>query len=179
MALKMSTVDNTAAPAKETTKRTIKLVSSDDKDFEVDIEIAQQSHLIKNMIGDIGELDEKIPLLNVTSEILEFIIQYCEHHRNDPVALRDYFQEAPKRCDDLEPWDENFMNKNAEKVIEILMAANYLDIKPLVELGCKTVANCIRGKTTQEIRQYFNITDDFTADQEAKIRRENEWAAEQ
>lgn len=55
-------------------------------------------------------------------------------------------------------------------------ASNYLDIKPLLDVGCKTVANMIKGKSPEEIRKTFNITNDFTAEEEEQIRRENEWA---
>lgn len=55
-------------------------------------------------------------------------------------------------------------------------AANYLDIKALLDVGCKTVANMIKGKSPEEIRKTFNITNDFTPEEEEQIRRENEWA---
>lgn len=57
-------------------------------------------------------------------------------------------------------------------------AANYLDIKALLDVGCKTVANMIKGKSPEEIRKTFNIQNDFTAEEEDQIRRENEWAEE-
>jgi hypothetical protein len=34
----------------------------------------------------------------------------------------------------------------------------------------------IKGKSAEEIRQTFNIQNDFTPEEEAQIRRENEWA---
>lgn len=55
-------------------------------------------------------------------------------------------------------------------------AANYLDIKALLDVGCKTVANMIKGKSPDEIRKTFNIQNDFTPEEEDQIRRENEWA---
>lgn len=59
-----------------------------------------------------------------------------------------------------------------------LQAANYLDIKPLLDVGCKTVANMIKGKSPEEIRKTFNIQNDFSVEEEDQIRRENEWAEE-
>jgi hypothetical protein len=34
----------------------------------------------------------------------------------------------------------------------------------------------IKGKSPHEIRKTFNITNDFTPEEEEQIRRENEWA---
>lgn len=53
-----------------------------------------------------------------------------------------------------------------------------MDIKPLLDVGCKTVANMIKGKNPEEIRKLFNIQNDFTPEEEEQIRRENEWAEE-
>lgn len=61
-------------------------------------------------------------------------------------------------------------------ILIVAQASNYLDIKPLLDVGCKTVANMIKGKSPEEIRKTFNITNDFTPEEEEQIRRENEWA---
>jgi S-phase kinase-associated protein 1 len=63
-----------------------------------------------------------------------------------------------------------------EHALTISQAANYLDIKALLDVGCKTVANMIKGKSPDEIRKTFNIQNDFTPEEEEQIRRENEWA---
>jgi hypothetical protein len=57
-------------------------------------------------------------------------------------------------------------------------AANYLNIKSLLDLTCMTVANMIKGKTPEEIRKTFNIKNDFTPEEEEEVRRENQWAFE-
>lgn len=46
------------------------------------------------------------------------------------------------------------------------------------DVGCKTVANMIKGKAPEEIRKLFNIVNDFTPEEEEQIRKENEWAEE-
>ncbi|GJZ44077.1 ribonuclease H-like domain-containing protein [Tanacetum coccineum] len=59
-----------------------------------------------------------------------------------------------------------------------LSAANYLNIKGLLDLMCQTVANMMKGKTLEEIRKTFNIKNDFTPEEEEEVRRENAWAFE-
>ncbi len=43
-----------------------------------------------------------------------------------------------------------------------LQAANYLDIKPLLDLTCAKVATTLKNKTPEEIRIEYNIRNDFT-----------------
>jgi len=157
-----------------TTKVT--LTSSDNENFPVDKEVAERSVLIKNMLEDVGESDAPIPLPNVNSKVLRKVIEWCEHHRTDPPAPTDENTEDRKRNTDIEDWDQKFMEVDQETLFEIILAANYLDIKPLLDVGCKTVANMIKGKSPEEIRKTFNIVNDFTPEEEAQIRKENEWA---
>jgi hypothetical protein len=36
------------------------------------------------------------------------------------------------------------------------------------DLGCKVVANMVKGKTPEEIKTLFNIVNDFTAEEEVR-----------
>ena len=78
----------------------------------------------------------------------------------------------------VDQWHADFVNVDQEMLFEIVMAANYLDIKPLLELSCAKTASLIKGKSVQEIRQFFNIENDFTPEEEAQIMEENRWAEE-
>ena len=60
----------------------------------------------------------------------------------------------------------------------LFQAANYLNIKSLLDLTCQTVADMIKGKTPEEIRKTFNIKNDFSPEEEEEVRRENAWAFE-
>ncbi|KAK2595755.1 E3 ubiquitin ligase complex SCF subunit scon-3 [Conoideocrella luteorostrata] len=156
------------------------LSSNDQATIEVDRAVAERSVLIKNMLDDIGDdhITEKnpIPILNVNEAVLRKVIEWCEHHRNDPPQAQDDESDGRRRTTDIEEWDQKFMQVDQEMLFEIILASNYLDIKPLLDVGCKTVANMIKGKSPEEIRKTFNITNDFTPEEEEQIRRENEWA---
>ncbi|KAJ1491295.1 Skp1 family, dimerization domain-containing protein [Baffinella frigidus] len=61
-------------------------------------------------------------------------------------------------------------------LFNLILAANFLDIKDLLDLTCKTVAEYIKQcKTPEEIRQRFNIPNDFTPEEEEEVRKENAW----
>ena len=45
-----------------------------------------------------------------------------------------------------------------------------MDIKGLLDVTCKTVANMIKGKTPEEIRKTFNIKNDFTPAEEEQVK---------
>lgn len=57
-------------------------------------------------------------------------------------------------------------------VLPLLQAANFLNIKPLLDLTCAKIATKIKGKSVEEIRKTFNIVNDFTPEQEAQVIRD-------
>jgi S-phase kinase-associated protein 1 len=72
--------------------------------------------------------------------------------KDDPLPLPDE-DLRPKSSDDIDEWDKEFTNvdqgtvgnNNNSQLFELILAANYLDMKHLLDLGCKTVANMIKG----------------------------------
>ncbi|XP_050262599.1 SKP1-like protein 1A [Quercus robur] len=152
---------------KENTKKVI-LKSSDGESFEVDESVATESQTIKHIIED-GCADNEIPLPNVTSGILSRVIEYCKKHKeaageSEP-SVTPYTSNST--TDPLAEWDTEFVK-----------AANYLNIKGLLDLTCKTVADMMKGKTPEEIRETFHIKNDYTPEEEAEVRKENQWAFE-
>lgn len=155
----------------------LKLVAQDGTEFSVRTEVATQAELIRMMVEDSGT-DMEIPLPNVTAPVLAKVIEYCEHHVGQtPVVI-----EKPLRSADLgelvPAWDAEFVNVCQDLLFEYMLAANYLDLKPLLDLTCAKVASLIKGKSPEEIRQTFNIVNDFTPAEEAQIQEENKWCEE-
>ncbi|QRV86976.1 Skp1 family [Ceratobasidium sp. AG-Ba] len=155
------------------------IVTSDNEQFEVDQDIVHRMGIFAAHPDTRSESEEPIPLKNVSSSVFKKVLEYCEHHRFEPIALEtDSPNDDPlkRQVSEVGEWDQQFIQVDQEMLFEIILAANYLDIKPLLDLGCKTVANLIKGKTPEDIRKLFNIVDDFTPEEEAQIRQENEWA---
>uniref|UniRef100_A0A060T3R6 E3 ubiquitin ligase complex SCF subunit n=1 Tax=Blastobotrys adeninivorans TaxID=409370 RepID=A0A060T3R6_BLAAD len=163
--------------AGEDSEPKVKLCSSDGVEFEVDKKVATKSMLIKNMLDDLGDDDDNaIPIPNVSSTVLKKVLEYCEYHKDDPMNIEEPVDRSKRSVENISEWDQKYLNVDQEMLFEIILSANYLDIRPLLEVGCKTVANMIKGKSPEEIRKTFNIQNDFTPEEEAQIRRENEWA---
>ncbi|CAK7334189.1 unnamed protein product [Dovyalis caffra] len=154
--------------------RKITLRSSDGESFEVDEAVALESQTIKHMIED-DCADNGIPLPNVTSKILAKVIEYCKKHVETP---KSEDRGTNSGDDELKTWDAEFVKVDQATLFDLILAANYLNIKGLLDLTCQTVADMIKGKTPEEIRKTFNIKNDFTPEEEDEVRRENQWAFE-
>ncbi|PKI56597.1 hypothetical protein CRG98_022980 [Punica granatum] len=129
----------------------VTLKTSDDEIFEVEVSIAMEWKVVKHMIED-DCVNNVIPLKNVSSKVLRRVI---------------------------EKWDSEFINVDLPNLIEILQAANYLDIKDLLSLAGQAVANMIKGRSVEDIRRIFNIKNDFSPDEETEVKRQNQWAFEE
>ncbi|CAN0877217.1 SKP1-like protein 4, partial [Linum grandiflorum] len=156
----------------ETTKM-VTIKASDGEIFELEQSVAEQSETIKNLIEDIGT-DDVIPLQNVTGPILGKVIEYCHKHA-EAAAAKAVSQDPVAIDNDLKQWDKEFANVEHDPLFDLILAANYLNIKSLQGLTCQTVADMMKGKTPEEIRETFNIKNDYTPEEEEEVRRENHW----
>eukprot|EP00850_Spirogloea_muscicola_P022793 SM000312S11986 [mRNA] locus=s312:85649:86367:+ [translate_table: standard] len=157
--------------ASDGTKVTLR--SSDNETFEVDRAVAEESETVKSMIEDTG-VDNTIPLPNVSSKILAKVIEYAKFH----VGAQQEDNKQAASEDEVKTWDQDFVKVDQPTLFDLILAANYLNIKSLLDLTCQTVADMIKGKSPEEIRKTFNIKNDFTPEEEEEVRRENQWAFE-
>jgi len=159
----------------------IRLQSNDGEIFPIDIAVAKKSNTIKTMLDDLGiedsDEEEIVPLPNVDANILRKVIEWSVYHRDDPEPTDDDEYTYRKR-EEISAWDTDFLKVDKSTLFEIILAANYLDIRGLLEVGCKAVAFMMKGKSPEEIRKTFNIKNDLTPEEEEEIRKENEWCEE-
>ena len=120
----------------------------------------------------------EIPLPNVKADVLKKVIEFCEHHKEEPMTEIEKPLKSQQMSEVVQKWYADFVNVEQVLLFELILAANYMDIKPLLDLTCATVASMIKGKTPEEIRTTFNISNDFSPEEEAQVREENKWCEE-
>lgn len=156
---------------------TLTLVSQEKEKFTVPKKVALMSELVKTVSE--GDQDEKeIPLPNVKASVLQKVTQYMTYHAENPPKDIEKPLKSDNMAEVVSQWDADFVDVEQEILFELILAANYMDIKPLLDLTCAKVASLIKGKTPEQIRKTFNIQNDFTPEEEEAVRAENKWAEE-
>jgi len=150
---------------------TIKLQSAEGQVFEISAIAAQRSKLIENMLLTLGfdESDDPIHFSNITSEILQRVVEWCNQHVDDLTPIDKYV---------VSEWDAEFCNVPQDILFGMMIAADFLNIKDLYEATMKTVTDMIKGKTPEQLRELFNLPDDLSPEEKEQIRKENPWGDE-
>jgi len=141
------------ADIKPPTKITLVSAGENPEKFEIERANALMSRLVYNILeGD--ETAKEIQVKQVEAKTLRKIIDYLNHHKGkEPAEIAKPIRSVKmeKIVEDEE--DAKFITKLAKKeLFQIILGANYMDIKPLLHLGCACVATMIKGKSPEEIK---------------------------
>ena len=155
--------------------KTKKLKSSDNVVKEVDIKLLDKSKLLKGLVEDYQGDDDEIPLNEVDSKNLELIIKYLEHYKDtEPKEIPKPF---PERTDDAflksilnDDWTFDFLTKDMtlEESINLVNAANYLQIDGLINILAAKLAHEMCNCEVEEARKKFGIECDMTEEEVAE-----------
>jgi len=154
------------------------LVSSDNQSFTVPTAVAEISSLIKDMNDGEVNQEETFPMIGVDGATLAKILEFCEHYLSDPMPVI----EKPIKSSDFSKlvpaWYDNFVNVDHTILFKFAEAANFMDVKPMLDLTCAKIASMIKDKSIHQIRDTFGITSEFTPEEEEKMREESKWCDE-
>jgi len=141
--------------------------------------MAMMSNVISEMLYDEDDEDyeEDIPIEDVNTEILKIVIKFLEKHQNDPMAeiIKPITDTNIKNL--VSDWDANFIEDLAlDTLYEVIMAANYMDIQPLLSLGLCRLACLVKGKDENDVKSVLNLGDvEISAAEQLQIIKENPW----
>ncbi|TXG71600.1 hypothetical protein EZV62_000179 [Acer yangbiense] len=109
--------------------------------------------MIKHVIMD-DCVEDGILLPEVTSKILSKVIKYYKKHVESP-KLDDCATGAVDG--DLKAWDVEFVKVDQDTIFDLILAANYLNIKSMLDLTCQIVLDLTEDKSLEEMNKWFNI----------------------
>ena len=149
------------------------------KIYKLSKKAAVLSELLKGM-KEIPE-DLVIPLNNdINSETLEKIIEYLVHFDGNPpreISRPLYMTDMKKITDE---YSADFVDKlKIEELVDMISAAHYMKINPLLDLCCAKMVSLCKGKNEEEIFNIFGIPKDyFKPEDKKKIKENNSWIDE-
>lgn len=121
---------------------------------------AEMSILLKEALNDDENTNKIIRVDPYYTKNLVKVIQFCEHHANNPMAEIDKPLTKPfDEC--VSTWDANFVAIKNELLFQLINDANYFGIISLLELCCAKVGSMMRNKTPEELREEFKITGEY------------------
>jgi len=98
--------------------------------------------------GDDDDADEddivEIPLPNVKATVLAKVIEYCTHYKDEPMTTITTPLKSNRVEEIVQEWYANFVKVEQIMLFELVTAANFMDIKPLLDLTCLAVSVYIK-----------------------------------
>jgi hypothetical protein len=112
------------------------------------VEVIKSSIIIKNIIETLDSDDNIIPLMNekCTNEVIQKIkifLEYIYYNNIEKNALDDFI--TSKGYTKISEWFHDFINMDKQMLFDIVIVADYLDIKCLLDFGCWAIANQIKN----------------------------------
>lgn len=125
-------------------------------------QVARMSKLVEETIGEDGDEDDdeeemEVPLPNVSTPVLEKVLEFCKHHQEEPMTPIQTPLKSSKLEELVQPWYAEFVKVPRALLFDLVAAANFMDIKALLDLTCLAVSILIKGKSAAELREMFNI----------------------
>jgi len=135
-----------------------------------DINVWQQSETITEMKDT--DSGDTIPLTNVPKEALDKVVEYMEkmaQFKKDGASDEDKQQWVSEYKKTMEAQDQ------LPLLFQTMTAANFMNVKTLLDELCKFVAEMIAQRTPNEILDYFNIKKDATWEEEQELIATYNW----
>lgn len=138
---------------------TVTLRSSDDVTIPASVTAVKLSVTIKELLEDLEDAPTMEIPVKVKAEILKKVVEWMEHSKekyplNEPVT-----NEEDRKLPELDEWDNTFCDSlDDDQKVDMILAANLLDIKPLLDIVCISVANLVKGQSPEELRKVLERT---------------------
>ena len=128
--------------------------------------------------NDDGEIDspEDVEILKVESPCLEKVVDFLKYYQTEQLTeIKTPLEDNTFEGNVKQEWYQNFVKGIDQPMLfDLVTAANFMAIQPLLDLTCLKVSCQLMGKSADEIRTILNIPR-LTPEEEATARREHRW----
>jgi len=101
--------------------------------------------MIDEMFDEDEDMDDKkVPLPNVSSEVLRKVIEFGKHYQEEQMTPIQTPLKSSNIDDLVQKWYAEFVDLPQKQLFELVAAANYLNIKPLLDLTVLAVSILIK-----------------------------------
>ncbi len=135
--------------------------SEDEQKFEIETESLKLSKFLNDLIIDFPDENDEITINEVNGKNLKLITDFLNHYKDGKI------NEIPKPLPSgnlklyLSEWDYNYINPlSLEECIDLLNAAQALDINALINLISARIASEMLTGTVEEVLEKFRIKDE-------------------
>ena len=151
------------------------LKSKDGQEFKILKMNAELSILVKNVLQDYSN-NQVLDILEVEAKTLKIVVDYLNHFKGvAPIAIQKPLR-STVMSQETDEWSANLVDKlSLEEIVDLSMAANYMEIHPLLDLVCAKIASLCKDKSQEELLETFGIKEIFTEEERNKIKEENKW----
>eukprot|EP00310_Coccolithus_braarudii_P014736 CAMPEP_0183346514 /NCGR_PEP_ID=MMETSP0164_2-20130417/11613_1 /TAXON_ID=221442 /ORGANISM="Coccolithus pelagicus ssp braarudi, Strain PLY182g" /LENGTH=176 /DNA_ID=CAMNT_0025517799 /DNA_START=68 /DNA_END=598 /DNA_ORIENTATION=- len=159
----------------EEVSSTLTLKSKDGQSFELERKNAFISKLVKTSLESDQSVDD-LDIPGVKGDVLKKIVEYMNHHKGtDPDPPEKPLRSKSMKDVCKDQWDATFIDgigKNRQHLYDVILAANYMDIKSLLHLGCAKVASLIKGQPLEKIKTILDP--EYVEKDDAKAKDEDD-----
>jgi S-phase kinase-associated protein 1 len=128
-----------------------------------DLKIAKKNAFVSVLVKTSIENDQtatEVPLPGVEGPILVLVVAYMNHHKGvEPPIIEKPLRSKIMREVCKDSWDAQYIDDigvDRQKLYDLILAANYMDIKSLLHLGCAKVASLIKGQPLEKIKDILS-----------------------
>jgi hypothetical protein len=142
----------------------VTLISQQGDRFTITMQDALQSGFAALAFEDDDDDDDnELPVPNIVSSIMVKVIEFMKHRSaNGPMRTIPHPVTSTDMTHMVSKWDAAFIDTDPDTRMELILAANMLDMPDLLSLGAAKVATLVPAMSDDELRQLFQITVDTT-----------------
>jgi len=133
---------------------------------------------VKDACGDDDDngSPEDVEIIKVDSSCLQKVVEFLKHYDEEPLKeIKTPLEENTFDGVVKQKWYQDFVKGVDQPMLfDLVTAANFMAIQPLLDLTCLQVSCQLMGKSAEEIRVILNIPK-LTPEEEAKAREEHRW----